>query len=286
MGSGGSILTVPVLVYIVGQHEKVAVAGSLAVVGAISLVACLPYARRGLVSWADVDVQPGRPRASLVRVDADTMRTARDYFDTLGRFARGHIRALLGTQMLAKGHHLPNVTLVVIVNLDQGFFANDLRASERLAQSLIQVAGRAGRSHEPGEVLIQTSFPHHPLLATLITSGYAAFADAALAERAQATWPPYSHLAVLHAAARDEHRAIAFLSAASRALARHPVQCLGPAPANMLRRRNRYRYRLLLQSDTRAPLQTALGDLTQWLASGNARHDVRWSLDIDPQQDI
>ncbi|MEL7025406.1 MAG: primosomal protein N' [Pseudomonadota bacterium] len=226
------------------------------------------------------------PEHAVARIDSDSTSGRGALEKTLEAARNGELSILIGTQMLAKGHHLPNVTLVVIVNLDQGFFANDLRASERLAQSLIQVAGRAGRSHEPGEVLIQTSFPHHPLLATLITSGYAAFADAALAERAQATWPPYSHLAVLHAAARDEHRAIAFLSAASRALARHPVQCLGPAPANMLRRRNRYRYRLLLQSDTRAPLQTALGDLTQWLASGNARHDVRWSLDIDPQQDI
>ncbi|MEL7312084.1 MAG: primosomal protein N' [Pseudomonadota bacterium] len=226
------------------------------------------------------------PDHAMARIDSDSTSGRGALEKTLKAARDGELSILIGTQMLAKGHHLPNVTLVVIVNLDQGFFANDLRASERLAQSLIQVAGRAGRARESGEVLIQTSFPHHPLLATLITSGYAAFADAALAEREQATWPPYSYLAVLHAAARDERRAVEFLSAASAALTHHPVQCLGPAPATMLRRRNRYRYRLLLQSDSRAPLQNALTDLTRWLAAGTAGYDVRWSLDVDPQHDV
>ncbi|MEM6818799.1 MAG: primosomal protein N' [Pseudomonadota bacterium] len=223
---------------------------------------------------------------NIARIDSDTMSN-RGALETVLEDARaGRLSILIGTQMLAKGHHLPNVTLVIIVNLDQGFFASDLRASERLAQSLVQVAGRAGRADEPGEVLVQTAFPHHPLLATLATEGYPAFAEAALDERRKAAWPPYMHLAVLHAAAKTEQRVVQYLRAAGAAVNAENVQVLGPAPAAMLRRQNRYRYRLLLQAAERRSLQASLDQLTSWLASRREDHDVRWSLDVDPQQDI
>lgn len=222
----------------------------------------------------------------MLRIDSDTTG-GRDALGKALQDARDRkVSILVGTQMLAKGHHLPGVTLVVIVNLDQGFFASDLRASERLAQTLVQVAGRAGRVADDGEVLLQTAFPNHPLLATLATAGYSAFAEAALAERKLAQWPPFTHLAVLHAAARTEARAIGFLQSAAVGLGQTSIRVLGPAPATMLRRRNRFRYRLLLQTDSRAALQTTLGQLTAWLRSRREDQDVRWSLDIDPQQDI
>ncbi|MEO1419394.1 MAG: primosomal protein N' [Pseudomonadota bacterium] len=223
---------------------------------------------------------------NIARIDSDTMSN-RGALETVLEDARaGRLSILIGTQMLAKGHHLPNVTLVIIVNLDQGFFASDLRASERLAQSLVQVAGRAGRADEPGEVLVQTAFPHHPLLATLATEGYPAFASAALDERRKAAWPPYRHLAVLHAAAKTEQRVVQYLRAAGAAINAANVEVLGPAPAAMLRRQNRYRYRLLLQASERRSLQASLDQLTTWLASRREDHDVRWSLDVDPQHDI
>ena len=110
----------------------------------------------------------------------------------LARVTTGEARILVGTQMLTKGHHFPDVTLVVIVNADQGLFSADFRASERLAQTIVQVAGRAGRAARPGEVLIQTEFPEHPLLVSLLQKGYEGFAATALAERAAAHWPPFS----------------------------------------------------------------------------------------------
>src|SRR5690606_20250307 len=139
--------------------------------------------------------------------------------------------------MLTKGHHFPDVTLVVIVNADHGLFSVDFRASEKLAQTIVQVSGRAGRASKPGEVLIQTEFPQHPLLQSLLTSGYEGFADAALKERAAARWPPFSRLALLRADARSADGAMTFLKAAAdSAHSGDTVRLLGPVPATMARR--------------------------------------------------
>src|SRR5439155_731590 len=113
------------------------------------------------------------------------------------RMSSGEARILVGTQMVTKGHDFPNVTLVVVLNADQGLFSTDFRAPERLAQTIVQVAGRAGRGAKPGEVLIQTEFPEHPLLQSLLAEGYDGFARAALEERAQGAWPPFSRLAAV-----------------------------------------------------------------------------------------
>jgi len=122
----------------------------------------------------------------------------------LERVHRGEARILVGTQMLTKGHHFPKVSLVVILDADQGLFASDFRATERLAQTITQVAGRAGPGSPPGEVLIQTEFPEHPLLTRLITKAMKGFAASALAaERREAAWPPYSRLALLRAESKD-----------------------------------------------------------------------------------
>ena len=133
----------------------------------------------------------------------------------LDRVHSGEARILVGTQMLTKGHHFPDVSLVVILDADQGLFASDFRATERLAQTITQVAGRAGRAARPGEVLIQTAYPEHPLLTRLITDGYDGFASSALEERRQAGWPPYSRLAMLRAEARNAAGLDAFLRAAA-----------------------------------------------------------------------
>ncbi|MGB8328445.1 MAG: primosomal protein N', partial [Steroidobacteraceae bacterium] len=151
------------------------------------------------------------PGVALARLDRDVARQRGDLEAVMERVASGAARILVGTQMVTKGHHFPNVTLVVVLNADQGLFSTDFRASERLAQTIVQVAGRAGRGAKPGEVLIQTEFPEHPLLTSLIREGYDGFARTALAERAQAAWPPFVRLAAVRSSARDPAAGLEFL---------------------------------------------------------------------------
>ena len=223
---------------------------------------------------------------ALARIDSDTTQARGSMDKKLAAAKRGDTRILIGTQMLAKGHHLPGLTLVVILNADQGFFASDFRASERLAQTVVQVAGRAGRADQPGEVLIQSAFAHHPLLQTLVTQGYHAFAERALDEREAASWPPYSYIAILHAASKDQQLALGFLHNARQSLRDAGIEALGPAPASMARRAGRYRFQLLLHASSRAALQQQLGLLSASLDATRMRGDLRWSLDVDPQAEI
>jgi primosomal protein N' (replication factor Y) len=211
------------------------------------------------------------------------VRDAAELEAVVGRVASGAARILVGTQMVTKGHDFPNVTLVVVLNADQGLFSTDFRAAERLAQTVVQVAGRAGRAQRPGEVLIQTEYPEHPLLTQLLASGYDGFATAALAERREAHWPPFTRLASLRASATDADTAMRFLRAArSAATPPAPVRLLGPAPAAMARRAGRHHAQLLLESADRAALHRFLA---AWIAAVEALPEarrVRWALDIDP----
>src|SRR5262245_34364979 len=226
------------------------------------------------------------PRVPLVRLDRDSVRRKGEMQTLLERVRAGEARILVGTQMLTKGHHFPDVTLVVIVNADQGLFSADFRASERLAQTIVQVAGRAGRASRPGEVLIQTEFPEHPLLKSLLEKGYDGFATTALEERAAAHWPPFSRLALLRADARELALAMRFLESASGIAEPVPVgvRVLGPVPASMARRAGRHHAQLLIESDSRSALQRFL---TDWMPEVEALHGaqrVHWSLDVDPQE--
>jgi primosomal protein N' (replication factor Y) len=177
------------------------------------------------------------------------------------------------------------VSLVVVLNADQGLFGTDFRASERLAQTIVQVAGRAGRAERPGEVLIQTEYPEHPLLAQLVDGGYDAFASAALEERRQARWPPFARIAVLRAEAAQREAPLAFLEQAreiAALLAGTEVEILGPASAPMERRAGHYRAQLLLHAASHAPLQRLF---SRWLPAVEELPEarkVRWSLDVDP----
>lgn len=222
--------------------------------------------------------------AIVARVDRDAVRRRGELARQLDRVRRGDARVLVGTQMVTKGHDFPRVTLVGVVDTDQGLFGTDFRSSERLAQSLIQVAGRAGRAEHPGQVLIQTLFPEHPLLRVLLTSGYAGFAELALAERQQAGWPPFSYLALLRAEASGRPAAFAFLEQARDCApeAGGRVQLLGPAPAPMERRSGRYRGQLLVRAETRASLQRFLSAWQPALEAATGSRRARWSLDVDP----
>jgi primosomal protein N' (replication factor Y) len=193
------------------------------------------------------------------------------------------IDILVGTQMLTKGHHFPEVSMVGIVYADQGLFSTDFRASERLAQTVVQVCGRAGRGSRAGEVFIQTAFVEHPLLQQLIQEGYEAFAQRAIEEREAATWPPFSHLALIRARAKDAHSPLSFLEAVREALPKsNQVNVLGPASAPMLRRADRYHAQLLLQSADRRSLNAVLSSTGDNLSALARRRNVQFSIDVDP----
>ncbi len=223
------------------------------------------------------------PEAPLVRLDRDTARDASDVGEVMEALLDGSARILVGTQMVTKGHHFPGVSLVAVINADQGLFSSDFRAAERLAQTIIQVAGRAGRGERAGEVLIQTEYPDHPLLQSLIHHGYEGYAAAALEERAAARWPPYTRLALLRASAREATQAIDFLRRARESAGPAPaVRLLGPVPATMARRAGRHHAQLLIEHAERGALHAFLnGWLPQVERLSEARR-VRWALDVDP----
>ena len=199
------------------------------------------------------------------------------------RIASGEGRIVIGTQMVTKGHDFPNVTLVVVLNADQGLFSSDFRAPERLAQTIVQVAGRSGRGERPGEVLVQTEFPEHPLLNGLLAEGYEGFARTALAERRAAAWPPFSRLAAVRDSAATAEAALAFLSQA-RALAEDArgVHLLGPVPAAMAKRAGRHHAQLLIESRERGGLHRFLDTWLPRVQSLPSARRVRWALDVDP----
>jgi primosomal protein N' (replication factor Y) len=229
------------------------------------------------------------PDVPVLRVDRDSTSRKDAMNQLFATIQKGHPCILVGTQMLAKGHHFPRVTLVSILDADGGLFSGDFRASERMAQLIVQVAGRAGRAEEPGKVIIQTHLADHPLLVQLTEQGYFAFAEQALSERRAAGLPPFAHLALLRAEAHKPGQAESFLdeacSEAERLLAEQNlagIELLGPVPAPMERRAGRYRAQLLLQATARAPLHRLLSSwllVLEQMPSGRA---VRWSLDVDP----
>jgi primosomal protein N' (replication factor Y) len=224
------------------------------------------------------------PDVPVLRIDRGTTTRRGALEQHLAAFGE-HRGILVGTQMLAKGHDLPNLTLVAVVGIDEGLFSADFRAPEKLAQLLIQVAGRAGRADRPGEVLLQTHHPDHPLLATLLSGGYGAFAGLELEQREAAGFPPFAHLAMLRAEAKQVEHADGFLQAARRELSKVPVPGLelsGPLPAPMPRRAGYQRSQLLLSSPQRRELHAALDVAMPAIHALPEARRVRWSLDVDP----
>lgn len=224
------------------------------------------------------------PGVPLVRIDRDATARKGSLDKLLAQVRTGEPLILVGTQMLAKGHHFPDVTLVGVLEVDGGLFSADFRAAERMAQLVLQVAGRSGRGEKPGRVLIQTRYPEHPLLQTLVHRGYQAFAEMALAERREAQWPPYSFQALLRAEATDADAPQVFLSEVYALAAPHAgeVTLWGPVPAPMMRRAGRYRAHLLLQGGVRGPLHILIGWLLPQIRQLKSARKVRWSLDVDP----
>jgi primosomal protein N' (replication factor Y) len=227
----------------------------------------------------------------VLRIDSASTRRRDGLARELARLEDGP-GILVGTQMLAKGHDLPKLVLVCVVGIDEGLFSADFRASEKLAQLLVQVSGRAGRAERPGEVLLQTHHPGHPLLDVLVHGGYRAFADAELGQREAAGFPPYAHMALLRAEAQQAGLADAFLQAAAgafnqarEALPREQARTLlvsGAVPAPMPRRAGMHRAQLLLSSAGRPVLHAVLDAVVAGLHALPEARRVRWSLDVDP----
>ncbi len=230
-------------------------------------------------------LQEHLPEARILRIDRDSTRRKGAMESALQQVHAGKVDILVGTQMLAKGHHFPKVTLVGILDADGGLFGTDFRASERLAQLIVQVSGRAGRGEHPGQVYIQTHHPDHPLLQALVEKGYRNFSEAALRERREAALPPYSWLALLRAEAPTQEANFNFLEAARRLAEKmldSKMLLLGPVAAVMERRRGRYRARLLLQAENRDTMHLGLDPWLKKLQTHKSARRVRWSLDIDP----
>jgi len=221
------------------------------------------------------------PNIPVLRIDRDSTRSATRMAAHLELIARGEPAVLVGTQMLAKGHHFPRVTLVGVINADAGFANADFRAPEHTAQLIVQVAGRAGRAEWPGEVWIQTYSPNNPLLEALVDHGYAGFAQAELRQRAAARLPPLRAMAILKADGTAMDRTMACLTTLGECLRNTQVEVLGPIAAPLARRARRFRCQTLLLADVRARLGDALDELVR--VHGQSRFPgVRWSIDVDP----
>lgn len=227
------------------------------------------------------------PDAPVIRIDRDTVRSRRRLESALAQVRTEAPMILLGTQMLAKGHHFPAVTLVAVVNADAGLFSADFRGPERIAQIVLQVAGRAGRASRPGEVILQTHHPDHPTVAALASGDYHGFALDALEQRRQARLPPYTHMAILRAEAQELRTPMEFLGQLKQRLFQpgeqpEELEVMGPLPSPMQRKAGRHRCQLVLLSRNRAILRQSLGTLLDAARSHASRRRVRWSIDVDP----
>ena len=222
------------------------------------------------------------PDTVIVRIDRDEVRKKHALQERLASISNGHARLIVGTQMLAKGHHFPRLTLVVVLDADNGFYNQDFRAMEGLGQLLTQVAGRAGRAQFPGQVLIQTHLPQHPLLNVLIQQGYDPFAQSLLGLRQKSALPPYHFLAILRVQGANQSVLLQFLHAVKKHLDLAAVMVLGPAPAPLARKADLHRMQLLVKSPSRKILQDALTQMRDWLTMDKLSRSVRWNIDVDP----
>jgi primosomal protein N' (replication factor Y) len=227
------------------------------------------------------------PAARIARVDRDSTRRRGAFAAVRDKVEANALDILVGTQMLAKGHDFPRLTLVAVLGADNALYSADFRATERLAALLVQVAGRAGRAELPGDVIVQTDFPGHALFAAIATHDWDAFARELMAERAAGELPPYAHLALVTAEARRHEDAEHFLRAAhaaanaQRRSLRVDVDVFAPVAAPLARRAGYERMQMLLRSHQRGELQRLLSALSAALGGASARN-VRWAIDVDP----
>ena len=234
----------------------------------------------------ELALQQHFPDANIARVDKDTTQSRKALQIILDNVNSLHTNILLGTQMLAKGHDFPNLTLVAIVDVDSGLFSSDFRSLERMAQLITQVAGRAGRADKPGEVILQTCHPQHKLLQTLVTQGYMSCTKYLLQERQDAALPPFGKQALIRAAAKKEAtsmNALALLKNLARDAAKKlDIHLAGPIPAPMQRRIGFYHSQLLVQAAHPGNLQKLLVIIAKLLQDPKLGGQIRWSVDVNP----
>lgn len=225
------------------------------------------------------------PDLNIDRIDRDTTRKKGSIEEAMARLHRQETDILLGTQMIAKGHHLPHITLVAILDVDHALFSTDFRSLEKMGQLITQVAGRTGRAEKPGHVVLQTAHPEHPLLKMILEEGYLNFANALLTERKATNLPPYSYQALIRAEAKQPQLALDFLTRIKKSIETNTsktFKILGPIPAPMERRQRQHRAQLLLQAPKRSSLQTLLSKLIEKMNEDPNQKKIRWSLDVDP----
>ena len=234
----------------------------------------------------------------VLRIDRDSTEKKNAFSQGLKFILKGEPCILVGTQMLTKGHHFPKVSMVCIIDADQGFFSADFRALERMSQTLVQIAGRSGREIQDSEVLLQTAYPDHPGLQVLVREGYLTFAELSLKERQVLKFPPYAYLVLIRADAIHIEQSVAFLEQVKSLLVQQiqlaikvdtpstksfqNIKLLGPAPAPMQKRAGRHRAQLLLKSESRSALQALLKNSIPLFSELPENKKVRWSIDVDP----
>lgn len=228
------------------------------------------------------------PNVPILRIDRDSTKRKGSFDAMLTDIGQGHAQILVGTQMLAKGHHFPNVTLVGILNVDSGLYSVDFRAPERVAQLIVQVAGRAGREHKPGTVYIQTLWPEHPMWSQLLQGDYESFLNETLHKRERMALPPHRFVALIGAEAKAAQRALQFLEDIAAQLSAQAIAgltVLGPVPAIKEKRAGYYRAQLWLQSSHRRTLAEGIRYVQRYLSQHpKLARSVRSFLDIDPYQ--
>lgn len=219
---------------------------------------------------------------AVVRFDRDAVKTPAQWQKNLEVVRSGQPCVIVGTQMLSKGHDFPLLSLVVVVNVDNSFFSTDFRATEYLAQLLVQVSGRAGRAKTKGEVIIQTQFPEHEFFQMLFKANYQTFAQQQLTERDEMRFPPYTHMAIIRGQHRSERVLDEFLQKLANGLQQsEEISVMGPLPAPMQKRQKLYRMQLILNSNDRRSLHHTIYQLKQ-LPLSQSEQQIPWFVDIDP----
>ncbi len=226
------------------------------------------------------------PDARIMILASDMAESNDELRAMLQQIEKGEVDIIIGTQIIAKGHHFPNLTLVGVVDADLGLTGGDLRAAERTYQLLHQVAGRAGREKKVGRVILQSWMPDHRIMKAMAGKGRDEFLGVEAAEREAANMPPFSKLAAIIVSGREESQVLEVAKALGKTSPQgandkgHKIQTLGPAPAPLARLRGRYRYRLLVRADKAINIQRAVGD---WVHGIKVPSTVRVYVDIDPQ---
>ncbi|ANI29725.1 primosome assembly protein PriA [Yersinia entomophaga] len=233
------------------------------------------------------ELAPLFPDVPITRIDRDTTSRKGSLEQALAEVHQGGARILIGTQMLAKGHHFPDVTLVALLDVDGALFSADFRSAERFAQLYTQVSGRAGRAGKKGEVILQTHHPEHPLLQTLLQRGYDDFAKQALAERQSVFLPPYTSHIIVRSEDHDNRQSALFLQQLRNLLEASPMKddalwIMGPVPALQAKRGGRFRWQLLLQHPSRQFLQKLIKSSQPLINTLPQARKVKWTLDVDP----